>query len=158
MSVESYYSTNALDWWPSAEKRGFTYQDLFDPRSELLQIPEDGVYVLAAQRRAGREGGPFVYPLSRSSIYYIGCTTVGQPRLRDHRKWSLLARDEYQQHKRFLKPRHQRYHYAARFGARLFWIRAIGDETARSLEGNLLRAFAQHFGALPVANGQRSNL
>jgi hypothetical protein len=48
---------------------------------------------------------------------------------------------------------HQRYNYAAAFGARVCWVSIKGRETARQLEAKLLDDFYWSFGALPVANG-----
>ena len=101
-----------------------------------------GVYMLVSREVR------FHYPWGRSRIFYIGAASSIYRRLRQHRRAMLRCerreRDFYR----------ARYEYALAFDASyryMFCRNRLSD--GKQLEQRLIRRFANHYGAPPVANG-----
>lgn len=107
-----------------------------------------GVYILLA---TGRHS--FEYPRGRSPIFYIGQAGNLRRRLKSHLKY---AGEACARGKRRLALYWPRYEYAAVFGARYAVIPARPNQSPRTLECRMLRAFARKHRAFPVANSQGS--
>ena len=107
-------------------------------------IPEKpGVYVWLSDRTE------YVYPWSdtngNSRVYYIGRSTNLRTRLKTHKKHCLQRISDRDQG--YYWPF---YEYAAHHGCNVVWI--ISNH--KDKENELLVAFANYYGAKPVANGQ----
>ena len=87
-------------------------------------------------------------------------------RLEDHKRWMIYAQEALNKGRCWSR-RHphadrcvtsERIHpyliYASQFGAEVIWISRRGRETPTTMETELINAFYQHYGALPVANRQ----
>src|SRR5436190_14860652 len=103
-----------------------------------------GVYVLVAA-----SGVQFRYPKGRSAVFYIGQASRLRKRLLQHLKYTTEARKARRRSRYW-----PRYEYAAAFGARYAVILCPRGRSARSFEGQMIRAFADKFRAHPVANAQ----
>ncbi len=108
-------------------------------------IPEKlGVYLMLSDRTE------YVYPWSdingNSQVYYIGRSTNLRTRLKTHKRYcSQRIADRDRGHY------WPNYEYAAHHGCNVVWIISMNP---KDIEHELLDAFANYYGARPVANGQ----
>ena len=101
-----------------------------------------GVYMLISDEVR------FHYPWGRSKIFYIGAASSIRRRLRLHRR--VMFRVE----RRERKLERARWEYAVAFGASYRYVLNRNRQSdGKKLEKRLLRRFANHYGAPPVANG-----
>lgn len=101
-----------------------------------------GVYMLVSREVR------FHYPRGRSGIFYIGAASSIYRRLRQHRRAMLRVE------RRERKLERARYEYALTFAASYRYVlcrNRLSD--GKQLEQRLIRRFASHYGAPPVANG-----
>jgi hypothetical protein len=104
-----------------------------------------GAYVLAST-----DGTEFIYPWGRSSVFYIGKASCLLRRLRQHRTFTLKAREE----PRADDPWWPRYQYGAAFGTAAAWFTVRGRQSEADLEADMFAYFYDEFGSIPVANQQ----
>jgi excinuclease UvrABC nuclease subunit len=112
---------------------------------ELEDIPEEpGVYVMLSDHTE------YIYPWSESignsKVYYIGRAKNLRERLGVHKR--LCGKRLTDRDREYYWPR---YEYAAHHGCNVGWIIS---KNPNELENELLRSFAEYYGAKPVANGQ----
>ena len=112
---------------------------------DIDNFPEQpGVYIMMSDHTE------YIYPWSQykgnSRVYYIGRAKNLRKRLGVHKRFCekrLTDRDPD-----YYWPR---YEYAANHGCNVGWVISKAPE---KLENELLVAFAEYYGAKPVANGQ----
>ena len=120
-------------------------------------IPEEtrgkgGVYIIETTR-----GFQFPYPGRKSNIIYIGESDDLMTRLKEHRQtlWKLQDNPEYG-----MKPKEpwisSRYQYMRAKGARVYYYPAIGSQSPKEMEAEIIWSFYRFYHALPVGNAAKS--
>lgn len=110
---------------------------------EIQWMPETaGVYALGAN-----DGTLFSYPWGTSPIYYIGQSKELRKQMIEHRKFILQAITGSRERKCW-----PRYQYGASFGATVAWYSVRGAQFPNKLQTDLLAAFYDLYGSLPLAN------
>jgi hypothetical protein len=108
------------------------------------EIPSSpGAYILIAQGNSH-----FSYPIGSSPVYYIGQSKNLRSRLREHFKYATQAK-----HNRQLPLYWPRYEFAAAYGGRYCYMRALQGLSPKVLEEILLAKFAKKHRSFPIANG-----
>ena len=103
---------------------------------------QPGVYVFISTELE------FHYPRGRSRIFYIGAAKSIFRRLRQHRR--VMRRCEQRNRNLY----RARYEYAVAFGASYrYMLSRNRPSNGKGLERRLIRRFADHYGAAPIANG-----
>jgi len=124
------------------ERELHKYRDLIQWNED--NVPEhSGVYILMA-----KDGQMFQYPNGKSTIFYIGQATNLYRRLREHKKYSLEAKQN-----RKIGLYWPRYEFAAKFGALFTYVLTKQGESPRGLEQKILHKFALMYRSFPIANG-----
>ena len=113
--------------------------DLLD--DELPKTTAGGAYVI------GTADTMLIYPWGTSPVFYIGQAANLRQRLAGHKTMIQEAQEDYDH---WYRPRHQ---YGAALGAHVAWYSRRGPESPRVIEGRLMDAFYEMFGAIPCANG-----
>jgi hypothetical protein len=120
-------------------------------------IPEEtrdkgGVYIIETTN-----GFHFPYPDGKSNVIYIGESDDLMTRLKEHRQtlWKLQENPEYG-----MKPKQpwisSRYQYMYYKGARVYYYPAIGNQSPKEMEAEIIWRFYQYYRALPVGNAAKS--
>ncbi|NQU97007.1 MAG: hypothetical protein HQ548_05125 [Chloroflexi bacterium] len=139
----------------------------FFSRLEQLGLRDGaaGAYVFSADpKELGEQREGFVYPLGRSTVYYIGQTADPFQRFLGYFVSAGWAAWDFDQHnyQAFTDPTRSRHHprdaYAAPYGARVHWWETRAGETPEALETDLMMAFCRKYGTIPVANLKWSKL
>ena len=115
--------------------------DLLEENAEHKPPATGGAYVI------GTADTMLIYPWGTSPVFYIGQTANLRQRLAGHKTMIQEAREDYDH---WYRPRHQ---YGAALGAHVAWYSRRGPESPRVIEGRLMDAFYELFGAIPCANG-----
>ncbi len=125
--------------WPD----GMVESLLDESNSNYSSIPEKAAsYVLGTS-----DGTKFTYPWGESPVFYIGQASNLRTRLIQHGKLTLNALEN---HNEYWWPRYQ---YAAAFGCDVAWYTTRGLQNPNRLEADLINAFYESYGSIPVANG-----
>jgi hypothetical protein len=115
----------------------------------LEEIPrKPGVYLMMSHDT------DYIYPWSKargtSRVYYIGQGHNLQQRISTHKKFYQEIKEGKPQYLYY----YPRYEYAAYHGCTLCWRTIETAQAAREVEKEMLIAFANYYGAKPVANSQ----
>jgi hypothetical protein len=123
------------------------------PLMEIEDISEHGipdkpgVYILSGNTE-------YPYPWSKkwgkSKVCYIGKAKSLRKRIRDHKKHFDAIKNGNPRHKYYFPI----YEYAYYHYCKICWKTFVSEQTAKENEHSFLEAFADYYGARPVANGQ----
>lgn len=111
-----------------------------------------GVYIIETTN-----GFHFPYPDGKSSVIYIGESENLMTRLKEHRQtlWKLQENQDYG-----MKPSQpwisSRYQYMLYKGARVYYYPAIGNQSPKEMEAEIIWNFYKFYRALPVGNAAKS--
>lgn len=119
-------------------------ENIFESEGDEIEdfTTKAGSYILGSS-----DGTKFTYPWGESPIFYIGQASNLRTRLLQHKKFTLEA---IENHDEYWWPRYQ---YSAAFGCDVAFYTIRGTQNPNQLEADLVRAFYEAYGSIPLANG-----